>query len=305
MLDGNFEDRPSVQESYAGAVSDGKTRVQEHRTTRADLIASAGMSQYSTGTALMRLVSEWQSGAIPMEKPTPGAKDLARQAAIHRVDAGIQASEEEYGGMRISDKAARRMAAPVTKHEAEFAQAEARRLAAQATDWNLEEAKLRFQRMKTLPIVRAALIHWVKAKGWDDADYLVAKVLQHFLSPKCPTCQGSGVLEFAGNNKKGAGKRCPKCSDHKIKGEQNIPCHGRGKALLSYISSCTARAAGDVSEGVRRDHRSEQSEAERGNQKFHNQIAKLRRADAEAKVDEARDNAGIAEKFRASMGHRG
>lgn len=306
MLEGNNENPVTTQESYAGAVSTGNTRLEPHKTTRADLIAAAGMSVHSMGTALMRLVSEWQSGATPPKvAQTPDSKELARRAAVERVNSGIAAAEEEYGGMRVEDKEQRRAAAPVTKQEMEFGQAEARRLQAQATDWNIEENKLRFQRMKSLPMVRAGLLYWVQERGWEDGERLVAGVLQYFLSPKCSVCGGSGVREFAGNNRRGAGKPCRVCKqrldDRKIKvmGEAPIPDHGRGRALLAHITSCVARAAGDIREGAYRRHRAD--EEGRADRRKHEKIAQLQRADAEARADEATDTAAVAAHFAKSM----
>lgn len=303
---GNDTERPTLAETYAGAVSAGASRPGAHSTKPADLIGAAGMSPYRMGTALMRLVSEWQSGAVPRQGEVPDAKVLAQQAAVARVDSGIQAAEEEYGGMRIGAKADRRAAAVPMKHEAEFAHAEHRRLLAQSTDWNLAEAKLRFQRLKTLPTVRAALLHWVQQKDWENGEQLVAGVLQYFLSPKCPTCGGSGVREFAGNNRRGAGKPCTACRARKdagqikVMGEMPIPGHGRGRALLQYLTQCTGQAAHDMREGAHRLHR--RNEEDRARQKQREQVEQQQRADVEAQADEAQDNAAVADKFK--MGER-
>lgn len=300
MYEGNDDasKKPDVQENYAGAVSSGASRVEPHKVTRADLIASSGMSVYGTGTALMRLGSEWNSGSIPALRELPKVKVIAQQVARRRVEAEIKEAGEPT---KLSEKRALLDRTTVQASDMDLAAAELSRLHAQATDWQTHEAKLRFQRLKTLPTVRAALLHWVKERDWDDGEYLVAKVLQYFLSPYCPACGGSGVREFAGNNRRGAGKACSKCRDHAVRGEVNIPCYGRGRALLAHIRSCVARAAKDVGEGAWKFSRGDQSEEDRAKHRHHEQIEKLQRADAEAKEEILQDTAAVAAHFRDSM----
>lgn len=303
MYDGN-NDRdppPTTAESYAGAVSVGSSRVEPHRTKPADLIGAAGMSPYRMGTALMRLASEWSSGAVPKLRALPDVKDLARQIAERRVEAVISAAPRQ-----VSVKQKMRAAVIVQKDDIEAAHVELSRLHAQALDWQQEEAKLRFQRMKTLPTVRAGLVHWIEQKGWEDADaeHLAASVLRYFLAPKCQTCGGSGVREFAGNNRRGAGKPCAACRDNTVRGELNVPHGGRGKAVLAYLRQCTGQAAHDMREGARRLRRSETSDEGRLQHRQHEKVERLQRADAEAKADEAQDTAAVADAFRNSMGPR-
>lgn len=297
--DGNEAPR-SMQESYASAVSEGRSRVQEHRTTSADLIAAAGMNQHRMGMALMRLVSEWNSGAVPRQGEVPDLKALAQRMADERFEREVGNSPK----MSPERRAAFQAANVVEKADMEMARAELRRLEAQATDWQIEEHKLRFQRLKTLPSIRVGLLHWVAAKGWDDGERLVSSVLRYFLSPKCPSCGGSGVRDFAGNNRRGAGKPCRACEGNTVRGELNVPGHGRGKALLQYLRQCTGQAASDLRTTTHRERRSTGELADRTMRKHHARIAELQRADAEAKADAEADTAAVAEKFRNSMGQR-
>lgn len=304
MLDGNNEP-PTMQESYASAVSAGNTRVQEHKFTHADLIPSAGMSHYRTGKALMRLVSEWNSSAVPTESEPPEVKSLARQIAQQRVRESIAAKERqaERPLHTVSEKRALMAAVTLQRSDMDLAKAMHWQLKARATDWHFKDNRDRFDGLKSLPTVRAGLVHWVQAKGWEDAERLVAGILRHYLSPKCPACGGSGVREFAGNQRRGAGKPCSACKDRKAKvmGELNVPDHGRGRALLAHMNQCTGQAAADVSQGAHRLRRDDKNEVDRSNHKFHEKIEELRRADAEAKADEKQDAAAVAEHFRVSM----
>lgn len=308
MLADTNNERPTLAESYAGAVSTGNSRVEPHKFSHADLIASAGMSPYRMGTALMRLVSEWNSGAVPRQGALPDVKVLAQQLAVQRV----RDDEIDHATMKVSEKRAKLAAAAVTKADMELAHAEYRRLQARATDWSLEESKLRFQRLKTLPAVRAALECWVLQKGWvedgwNGVQQLVAGVLQYFLSPHCPTCGGSGVREFAGNNRRGAGKPCWACKSRKdagqikVMGEMPIPGHGRGRAMLQYLTQCTGQAAADLREGAHRLRRSSASTEARKKRRDGEKAEQLRRADVEAEADGKQDRAAVAEHFKNSM----
>lgn len=266
MFDGNDDTNPprTTQETYACAVSSGSTKTVPHRTSPGDMVAAAGMSQFRMGTALMRLLSEWQGGATPKQGAAPKAKDLRKRG-----------------------------------HEADFAEAEARRLAAALPKWHLHEQKMRFQRLKTLPAVRAALRFWVLER-WGDmaaagADQVVADTLRHFLAPVCPVCEGRKRKVI---QSRAIGAECKPCRGT---GEADLQHGGRGRALLGYMKQCLGQAASDMREGAHRLRRTDTSEKERQEHRSNETATKLRRADAEAKADDAADREGIAEKFRASM----
>lgn len=296
MLDGN--EKRSVEESYAGAVGASSLKIEPHKFTSADLVAAAGMNQYRMGMALMRLVSEWNSGAVPKERSLPDLKELAKFMASERLKREIDNSPR----MSLGKVDALRTANTVEKADMELAKAELRRLQAEATNWNIEESKLRFQRLKTLPTVRSALLFWVTDRGWEGAEQLVSSVLRYFLSPKCPACGGSGVREFAGNLRKGAGKPCRVCENNTVRGELNIPHGGRGRALLQYMKQCTGQAAYDLRAGAHKLRRSTKELEDRKMRQHHERIAELQRADVEAREDEKQDNAAVAAHFRNSMG---
>lgn len=297
------EKKPSVTETYAAAIAGGNTKVGRDPgiRTSGDIVAAAGMSRYRMGLALNRLLSEWNAGATPPTvAKSPDAKTLAKQAAVDRVDKGIIASEEEYGGMRVAWKKDRRAAAPVQKHEMEWAQAEARRLAAQCTDWHFHENQLRFQRLKTLPEVRAGLLFWVQQKGWEGAEHLVAAILRHFLAPVCPSCRGSGLLMVPGTLGRTIAKRCKECEDSSERGRRNVPYGGRGHRMLEYMQVCLNTAAFDLREGAFRMWR--RNEHERGNQRARDDANRLTKVAREAEADAKEDTAAVAEHFRRSMG---
>lgn len=275
FADGN-DDKPTTQESYAGAISDGNTRLVAHRTSRADLIAASGMNVQRMGSALMRLASEWQSGAVPDISHAPSVKDLKK------------------GGM-----------------DTQTAEAEARLAAARCVNWHLQEHMLRFQRMKTLPEVRAGLLFWARERGWEEAENIVGRVLQHFLAPVCPVCRGSGLTTVPGQMGRTFTRPCAatsrdsdkRCGDgFKVpKGQLKVPYGQRGRQLLSHMLACIGTASAEMREGAYRLRRPAQREEERGKQRHHAKVAQLVRADAEQTADARQDKAAVAQEFREGM----
>lgn len=300
MLDGNTEDRPTIRESYASAISTGNTRLQPHRTTQADLIAAAGMNPNRMGMALMRLSSEWNSGAVPKPTNAPDVKELARQIAEHRFREWVQ-SQPPMTRERIEELHAQNA---IHSEDMRLAHEEARVLAARSVDWNLEENKLRFQRLKTLGTVRAGLAYWVHEKGWEGGEHLVAAVLRHYLSPNCPACNGSGLQMVPGTLGREAKKRCRKCENNEVRGKRNVPHGGRGKRLLDHMQTCVTTAARDLRQGAYRLHRDELSELEREDQRSEENASKARRAATEAARDEKSNPAALAKIAERSMGRR-
>jgi hypothetical protein len=267
MLADTNEEPRTIGETYAGAISNGSTRISRDSTLSApgEIVAVAGMSPYRLGTALMRLSSEWHSGATPPPLVTPSAKGLRKQGVA-----------------------------------ADLAEAEARQLAARAADWQMQENMLRFQRMKSLPGVRAALLHFVAEKGWSNAQELVADTLRHFLAPACAKCQGRGKAVIPGTSR-AVGKACRKCS---ATGQARLDHGGRGAALLSHIRSCTGQASRDMREGAHKLRRTEAQDREHEGQWIAHVREEKRRAEIEARADDAQDSAAIAAHFRNSFGRK-
>jgi len=295
MYAGDNEPR-TVDESYAGAVSGSSLRVGNDHTvpTPGDIIAASGMNQYRTGMALLRLLSEWNSGAVPKQGEQPEVKELARQLARRRVENEIKEAGEP---MKISEKRALLEVVTVQKPDMELARAEQQRLQARATNWQMEENKLRFQRLKTLPTIRAGLLHWAQEKGWDSAEQLVADTLRHFLSPVCPACEGRKRSVIPGTSR-AVGRECRKCRGT---GEADLQHGGRGRALMGHIRQCIGQASSDLREGAHRLRRGGKNDADRIMHRHHEKVADLQRADAEAKEDLLQDTDAVAARFRDSM----
>lgn len=307
--DGNDGDdntkRPDIQERYAGAVSTGSTKVGRDPAlgTAGDIVLAAGMGKYRTGQALLRLASEWHSGAVPKAGRLPGLKELARQLAKARVEEDIRCQHTDRG-LTMAQKQKMRAAVTVTKADMEVAEAEQRRLNARATDWTSQENQLRFQRMKSLPAVREALLNWTGEKGWEDGEHLIASVLQRFLSPVCPACSGTALQVSPGTFGREVVRRCKVCADENEKGTVKVPHGWRGKRLLEYLDVCTKSAAHDIGQGLARDRRGSANTEARGKIAAKDEAERLTRV---ARVDEAdakQDKEAVAKHFKDSMGVR-
>jgi hypothetical protein len=303
MYDGNDDTKPPcIGERYAGAISEGSTRVgnDSNRGTPGDIVAAAGMGRYRLGQALMRLSSEWHSGAVPKAGKLPDVKDLARRIASQRIEAEIA----KKGTLKRPERDEARAKNTITKADMDLAAAQLKTLTARATDWTGQENQLRFQRLKTLPEVRRALLHWATERGWEDAEHLIAQVLQRFLSPVCPECDGSGLRVTPGTLGREITMRCKAEACQKDKGMAKVPYGGRGQRLLDHLEVCKATAAHDLRQGLRKARQPGNTEA-RENMRAAEAVEMLTRADREAEADAKQDTAAVAEHFRRSMGSRG
>lgn len=264
MYDGNTNERRTIEENYSSAVGGSSLRVGVDHAIRTpgDVIAAAGMNRFRTGQALTRLMTEWHSGATPPPTEAPSVKELRQ------------------GGTAPS-----------------VLEAEHRRYVAQCTKWNLQEHMLRFQRLKTLPAIRAGLVFYVKDKGWEDAEHLVAAVLRRFLSPVCPACQGRKKRVAPGTGRLDK-KDCGECRGT---GAAKVPYGYQGQRLLEYIASCTGAAAADLREGAHKLHRGAKNVEDRSNQRARDDAVRMQRAGAEEKADLLADTEAVAEHFRKSM----
>lgn len=150
-------------------------------------------------------------------------------------------------------------ATPLHKEGDGISRAEAKRQAAQMTRWEEQENMLRFLHLKTLPAVRAGLLRYVQAKDWEEGEHLVASIVQRFLSPVCPECEGRKQRVVPGTGRLGR-KLCGAC---KGTGEAKVGYGGKGYRLLEYINSCTRSAAADLRNGAYREHRGEKNQGQR------------------------------------------
>lgn len=271
----------SITEQYTAAAGTSNLRVgnDPNVPTPGDLIAAAGMNKHRMGLALKRLVSEWNSGAVPAPAEAPALKELAQCVAADRFKRDI-ASRPPMPRAQVE---ALRAAHRVSQADMEIARRDLASLHARSTDWQLEENMLRFQRLKTLAAVRLGLLRHVQAKGWEGGTHLVAAVIQRFLSPVCPACHGR------------IGAKLP-CNACKGRGEAKVPHGGRGRSLLAHMHACMASAAKELREG-KRMRRTEAGDADREREGGEQQIDKYRRIADEDRQDAQQDVQAVREHF--------
>lgn len=279
MLNDDTNAPRTVEESYSSATSASHLRIEAHRTGAGDYIAAAGMSPYDTGMSLMRLRSEWDRSAKP--KP-PTREAIEKLAATLEI---IPQGEPHAGMVAENEKGKVRYSKPIEAAER------------MATAWHIHELGLLFQNLKTLPQVRAELERWV---GPPHAAHTVASVLGWWLDPTCRTCNGCGVRLVKNSGGRSSGKPCFACVMSPVPGQRPLPHAGLGRKLIDHIRACYGRAKADLKNGTQ-EHRSGQNIEQREQDKKHAQVAKLRRADEEAKAEEAVDHLKIAQHFAQSL----
>lgn len=200
-------DKPDLAERYTSAVGTSNLRVQAERGSPADMVIAAGMNPHRLGMALRRLVTEWDAQPKPRKISREVLEALA--AAYPRLETGMV----DWKGQLITP-----------------AQAAHR----EVQEWHAHELGLLFQRLKTLPEVRAVLTQWATEKGIEGPEHLVAAVLQWWLNPICPVCHGvkKKVIHGTGHT---SGKDCWKC---KGSGESDVPHGSRGRMVKDHINRC-------------------------------------------------------------------
>lgn len=263
----------SAAESYVSATGASSLRMEAHRVGAADVLAAAGMSPYHTGLLLLRLQAEWDRASKP-KPPT--------HADIKRIADHLETIPEGKPNAGMVEETQRGKVSYYRPMEL----AERTALA-----WHAHELGILFGHLKTLPEVRGQLEHWI---GGPHAARVVADTLAWWLEPRCPTCRGSGKRIVEGTGGRSTGKVCWACRLSSTPGERPLSHSGIGRRLLSHIRACVGTAAAD--QNVTQERTAER-EFQRGQDRKHAQVAKLRRADEEATQEAGLDRETIARHF--------
>lgn len=210
------DEKPNLGERYSTAISTSNMRVDVDRSTPADLVIAAGMNQHRLGMALRRLQTEWDAAAKPTRPTAQAIKALA--ASYARIPSTGLVDVE--GVFYTPEQAAHR----------------------DADLWHAHELGILFQRLKTLPEVRAGLGHWANNKGLDNPEHAVGSVLQWWLAPVCPACHGAKKRVIPGTGRTSS-KDCPACRGA---GERNLPHGAAGRMVLGYIRNAMNCAGVDM-----------------------------------------------------------
>lgn len=215
--------KPNTEEQYGNATHASNLRVQAERGGSADMLIAAGWSASRISAGLIRVHTEWEGTAKPTRKGRDAIKALA-DTYKKGEDGKVQFDAETR--LLPMDAAYR------TAHE-----------------WYLQEMKLVFQQLKTLPEVRQQLIFWAMQKEMADPAKRVAEVLSWWLDHRCPICQGRGKESIIGTPSL-SHKDCRAC---KGTGETRIPAQyddsnylRESKKLLRYIHDCVKTAQSSI-----------------------------------------------------------
>lgn len=208
------EDKPTISERYGSANSASVLRAEATRSGPLDLIIAAGMSPHRLGTALLRLVSEWDGAAKPMI--------YSADYFLPGLQAGFRAAYPERGATDAEKKDVKRQAQTL------------------AVAANFTEARLLMGKLRTLPLVRAAL-HYTAAHEmrFEEPEKVVASTLYWWLDRNCTACQGRKQQTAKGSP---ALTRAA-CSGCGGSGLRALPYGDAARQLTAYMSSCTERAA--------------------------------------------------------------
>ena len=211
MLDNTDNTPLTVEESYASAAGASNLRVDAQRRTPADMVIAAGMNPHRTGLALIRLMSEWDSSARPKPMEPKAIEQLAD--SYPRLKNGLVL----HGGKEVI---------PLVRAKRE------------AERWHAHELGLLFQRLKSLPTVRAALVHWAADKGIEGPEHVASAVLQWWLHQTCPACEGARFRIIKGTGRTGS-KACQACRGS---GDRSLPHGHDGRLVLGHINACRVAA---------------------------------------------------------------
>jgi hypothetical protein len=259
---------PTVEERYSTSVTASNLRIDTREGARGagDMMIAAMMNPFRMGLALTRLASEWDRSAKPRPLSPAAVELLAKSIEVE--PATIYVHDPEAPDIRIRPN-------PNAGLVREFVGGEVRYRTPivvaneQAQAWHAHELGLLFQRLKTLPTVRAGLVaefrrraqgswHAPQVYPWERVDavpHIVAAVLEWWLHKTCPACQGVKFKVVQGTRRT-SNMACTKC---KGSGELKIPHGHLGRRVVSYINACRAEAIGDLKGRFRHQQRQEKT----------------------------------------------
>lgn len=198
-------DRPSIDERYSSATHATKLTVDPDHTGAADMLIAAGWSESRLGTALLRLVSEWDGASKPQPMHARGINILAIEIAREK-------------GRDLAD----------ADHK------EARQ---QAVKWLEHEHKILMGKLKTLPEVRAALTAWVHDQRIPDHQTVAAETLMWWLDATCKHCHGR-KWEIIKDTGRLSDKVCPACRGS---GYRPHPAGIHATPVLIFLDRCVQK----------------------------------------------------------------
>ena len=222
-------EKPNADERYTSAVGQSNMRLEWDRRSPADIIIAAACHPFEIGQLLQRLRAEWDSQSL---------KERADAAAIERIAGEYKrepAGTPHAGMVRQDVRDVKTGNVIGVEYVLPLVLA-----AKHAAEWRTHEMGLVFQRLKTLPELRDGLVQWMDT---ENAVYVVAAVLQWWLSPKCLKCEGR-IFKVAAGTGRTTRHACHDCNrPGREPGKAKIPHSGEGRRLLSFIEQCVGEAS--------------------------------------------------------------
>lgn len=231
VIDEDQNPPPTVEEGYSTAIGSSNLKHDPDRPGAVQMIIAAGINPHTLGKALMRLRTEWDASAKPI---APLPEQVRALASTYR---------KEKSGLVLVPKAGGKPGETEAVTPVVAAQRE-------ADGWHEIELGRLLQRLKTLPMVRGALVRWATDEGIEGAPHVVAAVLIWWLDNRCRTCKGvqKRVVEGTGRT---SSKNCSKCHGT---GEMKVPHGFLGRKVLGHINACRGSASKHLKETKWRHH---------------------------------------------------
>lgn len=207
----------TVPESYATAMTSTNLKLDSEQIGDADLLIAAGWNRSRIGAALLRLQSEWDSGALakPLGREQFEAVCLRDARALAAKDLAMAGSDVERATIEKAVRPSARKAA------IDLAMA-----------GNLTEARLLMMRLKTMPVVLQQLRLQLSKWECDSSEELANAVLRWWLQRTCKECNATGFAVKTG-------KLCKCCAGA---GQSRPPCGPTGVRLANFMDDCVHRS---------------------------------------------------------------
>lgn len=191
-----IEDRPTIGERYSSAMESSNLRLGERRGD-ADYLIAAALIRNPLAAALYRLQSEYDGIRAEHHAAAQRVRDLEKMAKGERGEddaTGRSADERAAEILQWAESEAR------TAHVLILSRLTTRREAVQLFGHFCEAQATRLQAAKRITNVPPASVRIISGK-----------LIDSFLSPRCPACQGRGTMGGGRHEHTGPSIPCREC----------------------------------------------------------------------------------------------
>ena len=190
----------------------------------------------------MRLVSEWDACEKPRKQGHDAIEKIAATKLVQRGTRKDMVLTAVNGKKQLVETVVPNMVPDMAAAQA------------QAHEWYVHELKMLFQKLKTMPEVRAQLTVWILDQGISDSSRRAAEILSWWLHNICPACEGRKKERIPGTPSL-SHRDCQVC---KGSGKTRVP-HGLNNSrelveswkILKHIDVCVKSAQGSLQTRLR------------------------------------------------------